>query len=114
MKITFISYDCLGIKNYKNGKIIMPICSMDESLKFLKLRVIFFTISILTVLDLSTQSYFVKTKNQQLFIADHPYYYIGVNYWCGGIIGNDINGRKRISKELDSVCISRAKVKGVA
>lgn len=74
---------------------------MNETLRFLKLKVVFFTISILTVLDLSAQSYFVKTKNQQLFIADHPYYYIGANYWCGGIIGNDINGRKRISKELD-------------
>ena len=43
----------------------------------------------------------VTVKGSQFFIGDKPYYYIGANYWYGGIVGNNTKGRQRIREELD-------------
>lgn len=44
---------------------------------------------------------FVTAKNGQFILKGKPYYYIGVNYWYGGLVANDAKGRERIRKELD-------------
>ncbi len=44
---------------------------------------------------------FITTKNGQFILDGKPYYYIGVNYWYGGLVANDAKGRERIRKELD-------------
>ncbi len=44
---------------------------------------------------------FVQRRQQQFFIDNKPYYYIGVNYWYGGLVANDAKGKERIRKELD-------------
>ena len=44
---------------------------------------------------------FVQLRQQQFFIDNKPYYYIGVNYWYGGLVANDAKGKERIRKELD-------------
>jgi len=47
------------------------------------------------------QTHFVKTKAGQFSIDGRPYYYIGANYWYGGLLANDEAGRRRIRAELD-------------
>lgn len=44
---------------------------------------------------------FVKTAAGHFTIGGEPYYYIGTNYWYGGLEANDKNGRARIVHELD-------------
>ena len=44
---------------------------------------------------------FVQRRQQQFFIDNKPYYYIGVNYWYGGLVANDAKGKERIRNELD-------------
>ncbi len=52
---------------------------------------------------------FITTKNGQFILEGKPYYYIGVNYWYGGLVANDAKGKQRIRKELDFL-----KSKGIA
>ncbi len=50
------------------------------------------------------QNAFVKVANHQFVINKKPYYFMGTNYWYGGILGMDKqNGgdRQRLLKELD-------------
>ncbi len=50
------------------------------------------------------QAQFVKVKNQQFFIGDKPYYFIGTNYWYGSLLGLEKDkkrGIRRLRKELD-------------
>jgi mannan endo-1,4-beta-mannosidase len=47
------------------------------------------------------QSSFVKTQSGQFTIDGHPYYYIGANYWYGGLEAHLAQGKKRIIQELD-------------
>src|ERR1035437_8611255 len=77
-------------------------------MKLFKLRLLLLAIIQLIVADLSAQSSFVTTKDHQFLISNLPYYYIGTNYWYGGMIGNDEKGKQRIRKELDFL-----KLKGV-
>jgi mannan endo-1,4-beta-mannosidase len=44
---------------------------------------------------------FVTVKKQQFFTGNMRYGYIGANYWYGGLLGNDEQGKQRIKKELD-------------
>src|SRR5262245_57955086 len=47
---------------------------------------------------------FVRVKNQQFFIGDKPYYFIGTNYWYGTFLGLEKDKRRgveRLRKELD-------------
>ncbi|MBC8053168.1 MAG: cellulase family glycosylhydrolase [Sphingobacteriaceae bacterium] len=66
---------------------------------------------LLQVITVSAQSSFIKTNNHQFTINNKPYYYIGTNYWYGGLLAliKDPNhGKKRLKKELDFL-----KAKGV-
>lgn len=47
---------------------------------------------------------FVTVRKQQFFYHDKPYYYIGTNYWYGGLLGlenESKRGKERLQKELD-------------
>ena len=47
---------------------------------------------------------FVKRNQQQFTIANKPYYYIGTNYWYGGLLGlvnDEKRGIERLRTELD-------------
>lgn len=47
---------------------------------------------------------FVKVKQHQFFINNKPYYYIGANYWYGGLLAlqdDPKRGKERLVKELD-------------
>lgn len=50
------------------------------------------------------QKGFVKVKNQQFVINEKAYYYIGTNYWYGGLLAlqkDPVRGKQRLIKELD-------------
>lgn len=50
------------------------------------------------------QSPFVRVKDGRFFIGDKPYYFIGANYWYGGLLGLEKDkkrGVERLRKELD-------------
>jgi mannan endo-1,4-beta-mannosidase len=44
---------------------------------------------------------FVRVKNGRFVIGSRPYYYVGVNYWYGGLEANTAKGQLRIRQELD-------------
>src|SRR5829696_8402468 len=49
------------------------------------------------------QSY-VRSKQGQFFFNGQPYYFIGTNYWYGGLLGLEKDpkrGKRRLQKELD-------------
>lgn len=77
-------------------------------MEFFKLRLLIFAVLQFLVADLSAQSSYVTTNKHQFLISNHPYYYIGANYWYGGLISNDEKGKQRVRKELDFL-----KLKGV-
>jgi mannan endo-1,4-beta-mannosidase len=64
----------------------------------------------LLAFSVSAQQNFVKTKGSQFTIAGKPYYYIGTNYWYGGLLQavKGEAGRARLKQELDFL-----KAKGV-
>lgn len=70
-------------------------------MNFLKLRWVIYTIIFSSVTQLFAQPAFVTTKHHQFFISNTPYYYVGANYWYGGLISNDKKGEIRVKKELD-------------
>ena len=50
------------------------------------------------------QSSFVTVKNHQFYLNGSPHYYVGANYWYGGLLGLEKDGRRgveRLRKELD-------------
>lgn len=47
------------------------------------------------------QNKFVKVKDHHFLINGKPYYYVGANYWYGGILGTTSEGKLRVKKELD-------------
>jgi mannan endo-1,4-beta-mannosidase len=50
------------------------------------------------------QSVFIKVKHQQFIIHNKPYYYIGANYWYGGLLAlekDPARGKERLCRELD-------------
>ncbi len=53
--------------------------------------------------SVSAQQNFVKVKGLQFTIAGKPYYYIGTNYWYGGLLQavKGEQGRVRLKQELD-------------
>ncbi len=64
----------------------------------------------LLAFSVSAQQSFVKTKGNQFTISGKPYYYIGTNYWYGGLLQavKGERGRVRLKEELDFL-----KAKGV-
>ena len=52
----------------------------------------------------SANSSFVTVKGHQLYIDNKPYYFVGTNYWYGGLLGllkDEKRGVERLRKELD-------------
>ncbi|KQM69301.1 beta-mannosidase [Pedobacter sp. Leaf216] len=52
----------------------------------------------------TAQQSFVKQKGHQFLIGEKPYYYIGTNYWYGGLLAlekDPARGKLRLIKELD-------------
>lgn len=50
------------------------------------------------------QSSFISVKKQQFMLNKKPYYYIGTNYWYGGLLAlmkDPVHGKQRLIKELD-------------
>ncbi len=66
-------------------------------------------ITMIVILPLSTKSFgqtsdFVSVKNHRFYSGGKPYYFIGTNYWYGGLLGLEKDKRKgieRLKKELD-------------
>src|SRR5688572_17937375 len=50
---------------------------------------------------LQAQSSFVSRSHQQFYLNNKPWYFIGANYWYGGLLSNDKKGKERVKKELD-------------
>ena len=67
---------------------------------------------ILGVCKITAQSSsFVTVKGGQFYVDNHPYYYIGTNYWYGGLLAlqkDKVKGIERLRQELDFL-----KAKGV-
>jgi mannan endo-1,4-beta-mannosidase len=60
--------------------------------------------AILVFKILSAQSQFIKVKDTQFFLNNHSWYYIGTNYWYGGVLAlkkDKQKGIDRLKKELD-------------
>ena len=51
------------------------------------------------------QSQFVTVKDGQFIKNGEPYYYVGANFWYGGILGSKGEGgdRERLLRELDDL-----------
>jgi len=52
----------------------------------------------------NAQQAFVKQTAQQFSISGKPYYFIGANYWYGGLLAlekDPVSGKKRLISELD-------------
>ena len=50
------------------------------------------------------QNSWIAVKNGQFFLAGQPYYYIGTNYWYGGLLALEKDpwrGKERLKKELN-------------
>lgn len=50
------------------------------------------------------QTTFVTTRDHQFYLNNKPYYYVGVNYWYGGLLGLEKDpkrGIERLRRELD-------------
>lgn len=68
-----------------------------------KTHLLFIT-ALLFLGSIQAQSSFVKVKGHQFILNNLPYYYIGANYWYGGLLAlvNDpAKGKERLKKELD-------------
>jgi mannan endo-1,4-beta-mannosidase len=52
----------------------------------------------------SARTPFVTVKNHKFYVGERPYYFVGTNYWYGGLLGLEKDRRKgadRLRKELD-------------
>jgi mannan endo-1,4-beta-mannosidase len=58
-------------------------------------------IYILSISNAFAQQHFVKTAGGKFSLHNKPLYYIGTNYWYGGLLGNTVNGKLRLQKELN-------------
>jgi len=68
-----------------------------------KLLLLFIAFQAIAV-SVSAQSGYIKVNKQQFVLNNKPYYYVGANYWYGGLLAlqkNPKRGTDRIRKELD-------------
>ena len=52
----------------------------------------------------SARPSFVTVRGRQLYLRERPYYFVGANYWYGGLLGlmkDERRGVERLRKELD-------------
>ncbi|MEO6549561.1 MAG: glycoside hydrolase family 2 TIM barrel-domain containing protein [Ferruginibacter sp.] len=72
--------------------------------KLLKKAIFLLFIYLLYFQAIQAQPGFVKVKGHQFVLNNHAYYYIGANYWYGGLLGlikDPKKGKGRLQKELD-------------
>ncbi|MBL7743373.1 MAG: cellulase family glycosylhydrolase [Chitinophagaceae bacterium] len=70
---------------------------MERISYIVKLSVLF----LFSIQQVTAQTSFVRVQNGRFMLETKPYYYIGVNYWYGGLVPNDEKGKERVRKELD-------------
>jgi mannan endo-1,4-beta-mannosidase len=61
-------------------------------------------LSAIFTVSIFAESQFVRVKEHQFFIGEKPYYFIGTNYWYGGLLGLEKDkkrGAERLRRELD-------------
>ncbi|SFD86374.1 mannan endo-1,4-beta-mannosidase [Chitinophaga sp. CF118] len=69
-------------------------------LKYIKGLLVILIITLCT--DAATaQKRFITRSGHQFSLNNKPYYYIGTNYWYGGLLALQKNGKERLKKELD-------------
>jgi mannan endo-1,4-beta-mannosidase len=64
----------------------------------------FFLVGIFFFQIICAQPSFVSVKSDQFILNSHPYYYIGTNYWYGGLLAlkkDKQRGIERLKEELD-------------
>ena len=67
-------------------------------------RIFLCLIGVLSLQVLPAQSLFIKTKGQHFYLNNKPFYYIGTNYWYGGLLAlkkDKQKGINRLREELD-------------
>ena len=65
---------------------------------------IFLLLIILVICPPTKAQSYINVKNQQFILNNHPYYFIGANYWNGGLLPlkkDKSDGIERLRKELD-------------
>ena len=70
----------------------------------IKKILLLFHVAVLCSQIISAQSSFIKAKGEQFFLNNQPYYYIGTNYWYGGLLAlkkDKQKGIERLKEELD-------------
>src|SRR5688500_16460026 len=70
----------------------------------LKNGLAFLYILFISLVLTAQQQEFVKVVNGRFMVGTTPYYYIGTNYWYGGLLGlqkDKARGKARLQKELD-------------
>jgi mannan endo-1,4-beta-mannosidase len=74
---------------------------MQQTMKIIfSITIIFLLLSQKTIWAQS----FVQARQHQFFLNGAPYYYIGTNYWYGGLLAlqkNPLQGKDRLKKELN-------------
>jgi mannan endo-1,4-beta-mannosidase len=66
----------------------------------IKKIILFPLLTILSVFAFSQDNY-VKTAHGKFTLNNKPLYYIGTNYWYGGLLGNTAKGKIRLQNELN-------------
>src|SRR5450432_2060376 len=70
----------------------------------MKKNILIFLCNILFLQIIYAQSEFVRVKGNRFYLNNNPHYYIGANYWYGGVLAlqkDKQKGIERLRKELD-------------
>ncbi len=65
-------------------------------------KILLFLFSTFILSNFSAQN-FIKVNNNHFTKNGKPYYFIGTNYWYGGMLGTKNGNRERLKKELDEL-----------
>ena len=65
-------------------------------------KILLFLFSTFILSNFSAQN-FIKVNNNHFIKNGKPYYFIGINYWYGGMLASKIGNRERLKKELDEL-----------
>ena len=65
-------------------------------------KILLFLFSTFILSNFSAQN-FIKVNNNHFIKNGKPYYFIGTNYWYGGMLASKNGNRERLKKELDEL-----------
>ena len=65
-------------------------------------KILLFLFSTFILSNFSAQN-FIKVNNNNFIKNGKPYYFIGTNYWYGGMLASKNGNRERLKKELDEL-----------